>query len=122
MIGSKLTIGMGIALLVMSAAFALHYKISQNRIESLNKEIGIEQTARALAESKTTFLISHIERQTELLSNLAQQQAEIQRESKEMQKLLADHDLQKLALAKPGLIEKRANEATAEVLAELEGL
>jgi len=61
-----------------------------------------------------------IAQQQATLNTLAQQSVEIRREQQEVIDIFAEHDLKRLAEAKPNLIEKRVNAATKSVFDELE--
>lgn len=122
MIGSKLTIGLGIVLLLTLAASAAYFKYSQSKMAELNQEVAIQETRATIAEANTKHLRDTVNKQQEAITELAVEQQEIQKESFELAKLLARHNLAELAKAKPGLIQSRVNRATAEVLQELESI
>ena len=54
------------------------------------------------------------------MSNLTQRNNELNKEKQNYMKVFKDHNLTILARARPGMIEKRANEKTALVFRELE--
>ena len=54
------------------------------------------------------------------LSNLARKNAQIEADKDKYLSILTKHNFEKLAIAKPGLMEIRFNKGTEEVLAEIE--
>jgi len=54
------------------------------------------------------------------MSQLAQEQATASAETRRLNDVFAKHDLERLSLAKPGLIEHRINSGTADVLGMFE--
>lgn len=119
-LGGKVAIGMGIVLLVTMAASAWYFKYSQDKLAEANKEIAAQEARAESAEANLEFMQDSIARQQATLNTLAQQSVEIRREQQEVIDIFAEHDLQRLAEAKPGLIERRVNAATKSVFDELE--
>jgi hypothetical protein len=119
-LGGKVAIGMGILLLATMAASAFYFKYSQGKLAELNQKVAAEQARAESAEANLEFMQDSIARQQATLNTLAQQSVEIRREQQEVIDIFAEHDLQRLAEAKPGLIERRVNAATASVFDELE--
>ena len=119
-LGGKVAIGMGILLLATMAGSAWYFKYSQNKMAELNQELAVEATARASAEANLQRERNRVAQQQATLNTLAQESVQIRREQQEVIDIFAEHDLQRLAEAKPGLIERRVNAATASVFDELE--
>ena len=112
-------------ILLISIFGGIYY--AYNHYESLKEEL----------ELKTTEAIRYKESlkdSEEAINVLTQQQIKIQQETlklqqslqkaesynTELQRKLNDHNLTKLSSKKPGLIEKRINEATSKIFRELE--
>lgn len=98
------------------------YKDMQTRIATLREnnaklQIVAEDNQRAMEEAQE-FAEEMTARNQELQSNL--QQAEAYKD--ELQGKLQRHDLSRLSLLKPGLIEKRINDATKKLWNEMEEL
>jgi len=98
------------------------YKDMQSRIETLREnntklKIVAEDNQRAMEEAQA-FAEEMTARNQELQSNL--QKAEAYKD--ELQGKLQRHDLSRLSLLKPGLIEKRINDATKKLWNEMEEL
>ncbi len=71
-----------------------------------------EQTIRSLEENS--------QRQVEQMTNLTNANQQLQSEKEEYLSIFRRHDLQRLALARPGLIEPRINNGTQEVFRQVE--
>ena len=71
-----------------------------------------EQTIRSLEENS--------QRQVEQMTNLTNANQQLQSENEEYLSIFRRHDLQRLALARPGLIEPRINNGTQEVFRQVE--
>lgn len=71
-----------------------------------------EQTIRSLEENS--------QRQVEQMTNLTNANQQLQTEKEEYLSIFRRHDLQRLALARPGLIEPRINNGTQEVFRQVE--
>lgn len=71
-----------------------------------------EQTIRSLQENS--------ERQLEQVTSLTTTNQQFQSEKDEYLSIFRRHDLQRLALARPGLIEPRINSGTQEVFRQVE--
>ena len=76
----------------------------------------------AVEEQKQTMvaLQESFERQSKALGNLQRRNNEIEADKARYLEIFSKHNLDKLALVKPGLIENRFNNGTAEVFKEIE--
>lgn len=129
LMGFKLSIGLGIALVLLTTGFKFYYDKSeaektamavqlqgaidnQQRLESAVNTQN-EKIEKAVADKKTS------DARIELLT-IANNQATTRIE--ELRAKFARHDLDMLSLRKPGLIEKIVNRGTVAVFKELEDL
>ena len=114
---SKIFIGIILAMLL---AFGGYYWISEKRISTLtenNAKLTIaaqtnQETINKLEEDNAAFEVAN--------SELQLKYREAEKYGDELSKKLREHDLTRLTLRKPGLIEKRVNDATKKVFEELE--
>jgi len=121
-IGAKLALGMGILLLATMAASAWYFKYSQGKLAEANQQVAA-QTARAeSAEANLEFMQESLARQQRNLGKLADESVLIRKEQQETINIFSEHDIQKLAEAKPNLIETRVNRGTQRVFDELEDI
>lgn len=76
----------------------------------------------AVEEQKETMKVmqENFEKQGKALQNLSRRNAEIEADKDKYLSILSKHNFEKLAIAKPGLMELRFNKGTDEVLRELE--
>ena len=76
----------------------------------------------AVAEQKAAIasITESFEKQTKSLGNLQRNYNQIEQEKDQYLAIFARHNLDKLAIAKPGLIELRANNRTKEVFDAIE--
>ena len=114
---SKIFIGIIFAMLL---AFGGYYWISEKRIATLtenNAKLTIaaqtnQETIEKLEEDNQAYEVANKELQLKY--------REAEKYGDELSKKLREHDLTRLTLRKPGLIEKRVNDATKKVFEELE--
>lgn len=107
-------------ILTLSIAGAGYYKITQNKIEELEKlnmafELRNQEQIAALESLQQDFQL-----QTEALTEMSSKNQSIQSEMDRYLGIFKRHNLTKLAAAKPGLIETRVNKATKEVFDAIE--
>ena len=76
----------------------------------------------AVAEQKAAIeaITENFERQTKSLVNLQRNYNQIEQEKDQYLAIFAKHNFDKLAIAKPGLMEKRFNDGTAAVFGDIE--
>ena len=94
------------------------YLYNENQTLTANNfklELAVEEQKRAIQTIKENF-----ERQGVALGNLQRQNAQIEAEKDRYLDIFRRHNLDKLALAKPGLIETRINNGTASVFEDIE--
>ena len=120
--GFKLSLILG-GLLVVSLAGSTYY------INYLNDQIGIFKGNQIVLETEIEKQNESIERYLEQQKNqqvqLNQLEADKQAAIKDVNRLrktFANHDLDQLALAKPGLLQNKINKASARVMTTLEEL
>ena len=77
---------------------------------------------QALEDQREAFtrMVTEYEKQGQELNNLARANAQIEAEKDQYLQIFRKHNVDKLALMKPGLIESRVNNATREVFEVLE--
>jgi len=92
----------------------------QIQVDSLNQHNVALQTAAATNEATIRSLEANAKAQAEAMMGLTNRNNELNAERDSYMRIFADHDLTKLARARPGSIELRANRATAEVFRSVE--
>ena len=125
--GFKLSIGLGIALMLVSGAFKLYYDKSQAELDSfhirLEQSIQNQKTLESTIEQQNDNLKETIKNQDLMIAQvekLQKQNIEAQNEVTDLRKKFSKHSLNVLSVRKPKLIEKIINTGTKEVLKDLE--
>ena len=106
---------MGILLILGIACWWLY---SENQTLSMNNmqlEIAVDEQEEAIKVIKESY-----EKQGAALNQLASKNAQIEAEMNGYLDIFRRHNLNKLAIAKPGMIETRANEQTQSVFEAIE--
>ena len=91
---------------------------SENQTLTMNNmqlEVAIKQQEEAIAVIKESY-----EKQGKALNQLSSKNAQIEAEMNGYLDIFRRHNLNKLAIAKPGMIEKQANDATSAVFRSIE--
>ena len=110
---NQLLIGMLVLLWLGS-----YYLYTENQTLTANNmklETAVEEQKAAMTAMKESY-----EKQGKALLNMSRQNAEIEAEKAEYLAIFARHNLDNLALKKPGLIENRFNNASEKVMEGLE--
>ena len=85
------------------------------KANNIKLETAVEEQKQTMQIMKESF-----EKQGKALNNLSRKNAQIEAEKEKYLDIFRRHDLNKLAIAKPGLIEIRTNKATKEVFETIE--
>ena len=125
--GFKLSIGLGIALMLLSGAFKMYYDRSQAELDSfqirLEQSIQNQKTLESTIDQQNNNLKETIKNQALMIAQverLQKQNMEAQNEVTDLRKKFSKHSLNVLSVRKPKLIEKIINTGTKEVLKDLE--
>ena len=107
----------------------LYYKDSQKIIKILNKNISTLELDNELVKGRLNkqqeAIDNAISRQNDNVDKMADLNGKIRtisEGSRELSKLYADHDLNRLIVAKPNLMENKINEATKNIFNEFESI
>ena len=105
----------GIIIAMSLGGYFLYQQNESLKIENLAFQVrDQEQTATIKAQQES------FERQSSALNNMTARNAEIEGEMNRYLDIFKRHNLNKLAIAKPGLIEKRVNDGTKKVFETIE--
>ena len=97
----------------------MYFKYSQDRIEELNREITTYQFASKVANETIDELNENNKKQKIMLNKLQVKLKDSEIDNDRLKKMLRKHDLTKLSLKKPGMIEKRINDATKQIFSDI---
>ena len=118
--GIKLSIILGGLLVVTVAGSAWYIDYQADQITTLKgNQIVLETEIQKQNESIERYLEQQKNQQVQL-DQLESEKRAAMEDVNRLRKTFAKHDLDKLALAKPGLIQNRINKASARVMATLE--
>jgi predicted PurR-regulated permease PerM len=119
-----------ILLLLAGAGYAAHWFIVnqlntqitqlQSDVRQYQAQNVALQSAAEINEQTIRSLEENSQRQVEQMTNLTSANQQLQSEKDEYLSIFRRHDLQRLALARPGLIEPRLNNGTQEVFRQME--
>ena len=106
---------MGIAVVLGVLAFFLYNENMTLKENNAKLEIAIAQQEEAIKVIKESY-----EKQGAALNQMASKNAQIEQEMNGYLDIFRRHNLNKLAIAKPGMIETRANDQTKAVFEAIE--
>ncbi len=106
---------MGIAVVLGVLAFWFYNENMTLKENNAKLEIAIAQQEEAIQVIKESY-----ERQGAALNQMASKNAQIEQEMNSYLDVFRRHNLNKLAIARPGMIETRANEQTKAVFESIE--
>ena len=106
---------MGIILILGLATFYLYNQNQTLTANNLALEGAVQEQQMAMDALRESF-----EKQGKALNNLASKNAQIEQEMNSYLDIFRRHNLNQLAVAKPGMIEKRINDSTMQVFESIE--
>ena len=106
---------MGIILVMGIGSYFLYNQYESVKAENVALTFAVEEQKKTIEVIKENF-----EKQGKALNNLTARNAEIEGEMTRYLDIFKRHNLNKLAIAKPGLIEKRVNDGTAKIFITIE--
>ena len=95
-----------------------YYLYNQNQVLSANNlalEGAVKEQQAAMDTMRESF-----EKQGKALNQMSRKNAQIEQEMNSYLDIFRRHNLNQLAIAKPGMIEKRINDGTAQVFESIE--
>ena len=104
--------------IILVLGLGSYYLYNQNQVLSANNlalEGAVEEQKQAMNAMKESF-----EKQGKSLQNMMRKNAQIEQEMNSYLDIFRRHNLNQLAVAKPGMIEKRVNNATKQVFESIE--
>lgn len=117
--GYKIAGGLGLILLITISGSAWYIDRLLDQISVLKGNQLILETEIQTQNDQIKNLISNAEKTQTQLNALEKEKNESEREVNELRNTFARHDLDNLALAKPGLIQTKVNRATKRVKDDL---
>ena len=105
----------GIILVMGLGGYFLYQQNESLKIENLAFQVRDQEQQATIQAQQESF-----EKQSKALNNLTARNAEIEGEMTRYLDIFKRHNLNKLAIAKPGLIEKRVNDGTKQIFITIE--
>ena len=105
----------GIIIAMALGGYFLYQQNESLKIENLAFQVRDQEQAATIKAQQES-----IARQSQALNNMTARNAEIEGEMNRYLDIFKRHNLNKLAIAKPGLIEKRVNDGTKKVFETIE--
>jgi hypothetical protein len=105
----------GIILVMGIGSYFLYNQYETVKAENVALTFAVEEQKKTIEVIKENF-----EKQGKALNNLTSRNAEIEGEMNRYLDIFRRHNLNKLAIAKPGLIEKRVNDGTKKIFITIE--
>tara|TARA_B100000927_G_C16435986_1_gene457649 strand:+ start:823 stop:1200 length:378 start_codon:yes stop_codon:yes gene_type:complete len=105
----------GIILVLGLGSWYLYNQNETLKSNNIKLENAVEQQQQAMDSLRESY-----EKQGKALQNMSRVNAQIEQEKAEYLAIFSRHNLDILALKKPGLIEKRFNDASEKVMEGLE--
>ena len=105
----------GIILVMGIGSYFLYNLYEAVKAENVALTFAVEEQKKTIEVIKENF-----EKQGKALNNLTARNAEIEGEMTRYLDIFKRHNLNKLAIAKPGLIEKRVNDGTKQIFITIE--
>ena len=105
----------GVILALSLGGYFLYQQNESLKIENLAFQVRDQEQQETIKAQQESFA-----KQSKALNNLTSRNAEIEGEMTRYLDIFKRHNLNKLAIAKPGLIEKRVNDGTAKIFITIE--
>ena len=96
------------------------YTDTMNRMQSLANEKAVLEVKVQEQKAAMERQLEVMKLQEESLADMNERAAVVEAQMKDYLKIFKDHDLTRLARAKPGMIETRANKRTDEIFTVIE--
>ena len=104
--------------IILVLGLGSYYLYNQNQVLSANNlalEGAVQEQQQAMDAMKESF-----EKQGKALNQMSRKNAQIEQEMNSYLDIFRRHNLNQLAVAKPGMIEKRVNNSTKQVFESIE--
>tara|TARA_R110002153_G_scaffold216983_1_gene369446 strand:+ start:1808 stop:2191 length:384 start_codon:yes stop_codon:yes gene_type:complete len=105
----------GIIVLLGLGGYFLYQENQTLTANNIKLESAVEEQKQTIQAIK-----DNLEKQGKALQNMQRKNAQIEADKDKYLSILSKHNFEKLAIAKPGLMELRFNKGTNDVLRELE--
>jgi len=122
MLNLKMTAIIGAVTLTILGGFYWYFDYSQSKIEKLSSDVSTYKASAESNEYALNEVVKFNDIQQAQIKSLQYNLKNAEKYTDSLRKKLRKHNLTRLSIAKPKMIENRMNEATIKVFKELEEL
>ena len=100
----------------------LYYRDTQKRISTLQQNNAKLEVAVQSKEPALNEMTANYEKQTRLNKELSGKLEDAEKDQDDLRSKLQKHDLTRLSIGKPGMMEKRINDDTKKLFSDFESI
>ena len=100
----------------------LHYRDTQKRISTLQQNNAKLEVAVQSKETALNEMTANFEKQSRLNKELSGKLEDAEKDQDDLRSKLQKHDLTRLSIGKPGMMEKRINDDTKKLFSDFESI
>ena len=100
----------------------LYYRDTQKRISTLQQNNAKLEVAVQSKETALNEMTDNFEKQTRLNKELSGKLEDAEKDQDDLRSKLQKHDLTRLSIGKPGMMEKRINDDTKKLFSDFESI
>ena len=100
----------------------LYYRDTQKRISTLQQNNAKLEVAVQSKEAALNEMTANFEKQTRLNKELSGKLEDAEKDQDDLRAKLQKHDLTRLSIGKPGMMEKRINDDTKKLFSDFESI
>ena len=100
----------------------LYYRDTQKRISALQQNNAKLQVAIQSKETALNEMTANFEKQSRLNKELSGKLEDAEKDQDDLRSKLQKHDLTRLSIGKPGMMEKRINDDTKKLFSDFESI
>ena len=100
----------------------LYYRDTQKRISTLQQNNAKLEVAVQSKETALNEMTANFEKQSRLNKELSGKLEDAEKDQDDLRSKLQKHDLTRLSIGKPGMMEKRINDGTKKLFSDFESI
>ena len=120
MLGGKISLGLAIALVMVSSAFYIYYVDSQDTILTLQENVAKLEVAVDIQKKTIEAMKADFARQAKLANDLQTSLSKVEEDKNKLANLLRKHNLEKILRDRPTEAEKKINNGTKRTFRQIE--
>ena len=107
---------------MVAAVGLLYYRDTQKRISTLQQNNAKLEVAVQSKEAALNEMTANFEKQARLNKELSGKLEDAEKDQDDLRSKLQKHDLTRLSIGKPGMMEKRINDDTKKLFSDFESI